>query len=148
MSEAISDPKAVADLLRAAEAHLFTAANRRPIDLTLGWKNSFTEEAGVYVIFDKAKPVYIGEGKNLRKRLNNLRQTRQHVLNWHLGRDLFSERPDYNRANSRTKHCDAIEHELKQAMRKLKVCVMPVPAGRKIVEDYLILKYEPKYNKR
>ncbi len=144
----INDPRAVADLLRAAEAHLFAVANRKSVDLTLEWKNSFTEEPGAYVIFDGDKPVYIGEGANLRKRLNNLRQTRQHVLNWHLGRDLFSTRPDYNKANSRTKYSEAIERDLKQEMQKLKVCVMPVSEGRKIVEDYLILKYKPKYNKK
>lgn len=144
----INDPKAVADLLRAAEARLFTAAYRKPIDLTLDWKNSFAEEAGVYVIFDKAKPVYIGESANLRKRMDHMRYTYRHVIRWHLGHDLFSDRPDYRKANGKTKYSDPIERDLNDAMRKLKICVMPVPVGRKIVEDYLILKYDPRYNQK
>ncbi len=61
------DPKAVAQMLADAERHLFSDSNKRAMELTLDWKNSFAKEAGVYVIFDEVAPLYVGESANLQK---------------------------------------------------------------------------------
>ena len=140
------DPKAVAQMLADAERHLFSDSNKRAMELTLDWKNSFAKEAGVYVIFDEVAPLYVGESANLQKRMGHLRHTYHYTFRRSLGHELYSSRPDYEKATSKKRFSDAIEKELVKEMQKLAVCVISIALGRKEIEEFIIQKYDPKYN--
>ncbi len=88
-------------MLADAERHLFSDSNKRAMELTLDWKNSFAKEAGVYVIFDEVAPLYVGESANLQKRMGHLRHTYHYTFRRSLGHELYSSRPDYEKATSK-----------------------------------------------
>ncbi len=74
------------------------SSDKIPIELTTQWIKGFTYSAGVYVVFQENKVVYVGETGCIRKRMNELRNTRHHTLRRIYGKLLFSKYQNYQNA--------------------------------------------------
>lgn len=122
------------------------ALPKKPMELTLEWKKSFHKQPGVYCIYDKGEMIYVGETENLQNRMNQLRNSRHHVLRRTLGELLYSSRKNYEKATTIKKFSDDIEIDLEEYMKEnLSVSYIRVDLGRKELEEYVMrLKEEPK----
>lgn len=120
--------------------------DRKKVELTLEWVKDFEPGAGVYVIFEKGKPIYVGETKSIPDRMNDLRKTYNHTLRRSIGAAKFSALPGYVKASSHKKFPDEIEKKLDAAMCRLEVKALTIGFGRKEVEEYLIKAYDNLYN--
>ena len=132
---------------KRAEAHLI---GRRELRQNLSMLDSayllFPEAPGVYCIFDGDVLVYVGETGDLRGRMRDLKETRNHTFRRNLGTKLFKDRDDFAPASASTCFPSALEVELSQYMGKqISVCGMVVHFGRKEIEEYLIATHRPTF---
>jgi hypothetical protein len=117
-------------------------------ELTLDWKNSFKNGPGIYVVKIKDEIVYAGETSNLRKRMNDMRNTMHHTLRRNIGNEKFIDENGFQVATSRKRYIDSIETKLENFMRNnLLVYTLSLDLGRKELEEYIIeINGKPKYN--
>jgi excinuclease UvrABC nuclease subunit len=54
------------------------------------WSSNFPAQAGIYMIFDKEKLVYIGETANLKDRMKEVKRTYNHSFRRKLGKFLIN----------------------------------------------------------
>ncbi len=112
------------------------------------WIGEFPDEPGVYAVFREALLIYIGETASIRKRMRDLRDTRNHTLRRKIGKEL-AHHPEFIHATASKKYPDEIERLLTETMRTtLTVAVLPVFFGRKELEEYVIRRLCPSYNKK
>lgn len=143
----------ITNYLEGLEQKLIAKSNRQPIDLDLPWiktlKNLNT--SGVYLFFEDNKPCYVGETGNLKKRMNDLRNTKNHTLRRNFGHKYFFNHNEFFKATSKLSFNPEIEILLEKLMNeKLSVSLLPVEFGRKEFEEFICSKYEllNKYNLR
>lgn len=141
-------PEIVIKLLAEYEGALLTLENRIPIELNIDWVNRLPKGAGVYVIFDYQSTVYVGETGSLRGRMRDLRDTRNHTLRRSVGATKFTELNGYEKATSSKKYASHIEKLLDEVICKMYVKLIEVDFGRKEIEEHLIAKHNPVYNRR
>jgi hypothetical protein len=111
------------------------------------WLKQFSQNPGVYCIFEGSELIYSGETGSLRGRMRDLLDTRNHTLRRQLGNTKFGKHPSYRAASSRSKFPEEIEKLLTTIMLdKLKVKALPVSLGRKEIEEHVIDQKSPKYN--
>lgn len=104
---------------------------------------------GVYAIFEVEELVYVGETGNLAGRMIDLTDTRNHTLRRTMGAVLFAGCTGFETATSSRKFPSEIETQLRAHFEsKLSVALLPMSIGRKEVEEYMINKFSPKYNKK
>jgi hypothetical protein len=119
------------------------------IDLTRAWASDFPSVPGVYIFRDKKKIVYVGETGNLRGRMKDMVDTRNHVLRRNIGNKLYCEIRGFESATARRKFNDTIEDILNSHIRKnLTVCCMKVDLGRKELEEKIQNEFKPEYNQK
>jgi len=125
---------------------------RRPkisVELTRNWTKHFTKEAGVYVLFEKNKLVYVGESGSVKGRMTDLLDSRHHQVRRNIGRIHFSKIRGFKDANSRKKFPKHIELKVNNWLKKrTKISFLPVPLGRKELEEKIIKDFNPKYNNK
>lgn len=115
---------------------------RFPILLTTEWASTFPKKAGVYIIRENDKILYIGETGYLLGRMKDLVDTRNHSFRRTLGELKFSNEPTYYKATTSKKYSNEIELRLNEYITQhLTVSTLEVPFGRKEVEEYLIEKH-------
>lgn len=113
------------------------------------WPKQFSTSAGVYVFFENGKICYVGETGCLRKRMNDILDTRNHTIRRNIGTQHFCHFEDYEKAGPSKKYSENIEKLLnKMICKNLQVSVLPINFGRKEFEEYLFSKYKPDYNLR
>jgi hypothetical protein len=114
------------------------------------WKNTFPNNAGAYgIYFDGDEPVYVGESGNLRKRMNDMFDSRNHVFRRSYGTQLFSDRENYRPASSRKQFPPELELDLNVEMeRYVRVYCISLFFGHKEIEEHLIEHYKPRFNHR
>ena len=92
--------------------------------------------AGVYALYRGRRIIWVGESGSLRKRANDLYQTRNHSFRRVLGEKLFSKRLDFERATTTKQFSPDIEAALTYFMEhRLSFVVAPVSIGRKEIEE-------------
>ena len=128
------------------EKKIFSKENREKILLTIEWKNQFTTKPGVYIIFEKRKIIYVGESGSLCGRMNDLRRTVNHTFRRTIGAVRFSNIVGFQKATSKKKFPAHVEQLVTKYICGLKIAVLPIEFGRKEIEEYLILKYQPLCN--
>ena len=124
---------------------------KQSIKLSREWiKRKFQSEPGVYIVFEHGKLVYVGETGNIRKRIRDLLDTRNHTLRRSIGKRHFAEETGYKDASSSRKFPEHIERKIIDYMEKnLKICALPINVGRKELEERIQDKYRGKlYNQR
>lgn len=134
------------------KAHLLSDANWRDVMLTRDWANgNVPDDAGVYVFKMNNDLVYVGETGNLRKRMLDMLDSRNHVLRRTLGKLLFEGRTDFTPATTSAKFCDEIEKLLDDhIVSSMQVSWQVVPFGRKEIEESIFdeIDIEIRLNKR
>lgn len=105
----------------------------------------FPNKAGVYSVFEQCELIYIGESGNLKKRLRDLRNTKNHSLRRKLGEKLYSQLKSYFPASSKESFPDTIEDKLTNYMEQnLFILALPTNACRKEIEEQAVKKYKKK----
>lgn len=137
--------------LEELERRLFDKTNRRPIALDLPWINSLEHlsTAGAYLIFEDETPCYVGETGNLKKRMNDLRNTKNHSFRRSMGHKHFGGHAEFFKATSSKSFHPDIEILLRnRIMENFRVSLVPVKLGRKELEEHICNKYGlmDKYN--
>jgi hypothetical protein len=117
-------------------------------ELTLEWKNSFDNGTGVDVIKIKDEIIYAGETSNLRKRMNDMRNTMHHVVRRNIGNERFANEEGFQVASAKRRFTDVIENKLEKFMiDNLLIFTLPLELGRKELEEYIIeVNNKPRYN--
>src|SRR5680860_1129214 len=144
----------VQDYLNGLERILFEIDKLRPVSLSREWVNSLKKDfngPGVYVFFEEGKPCYVGETGNIRKRMNDIRNTLNHSLRRKFGHKHFNEHPEFHGSSSKRKFHASIEALLDELMIKnLQVSMLLVDLGRKELEEHICEKYRllERYNIR
>jgi len=124
-------------------------STRHKIELTRSWASQFPPKPGVYIFRLGDTIIYAGETGNIRGRMKDLVDTRNHTLRRSIGTKLYSNRPDFTKPSSRNRFCDAIETELNLYISSgLTLSFLPVDLGRKELEEKLIEIHAPEYNNK
>jgi len=125
------------------------AIKPQKIGLSAAWCNTFKAEPGIYLFRDKKKIVYVGETGNLCGRMNDVRRTVNHTFRRNIGNTIFSHIEGWEKATSKKRFIDTIEEMVDEHFkRNLTVAVLSVPLGRCELEEFIINKYNPEYNKK
>jgi hypothetical protein len=136
------------DELASAEFQLLKRPEvRRRFGLNELWTCLFENQPGVYTIFVDDLFVYVGETGNLKGRMRDLRQTRNHTFRRSLGETLFHTRPGFEFATKKKNFPDHIEKELDAYMcEHIFVASIHVVFGRMEIEESLIQNHKPSFN--
>jgi hypothetical protein len=112
--------------------------NWQAVTLTRQWTNQIPSEAGVYVLKENEKIVYVGETGNLKGRMNDLLDTRHHTVRRTIGEKLFSKKEGFIKATTKTKFPDHIECLVNEHIcENLKIAYLVVQLGRKELEEFI-----------
>ena len=134
--------------LQCMENYFFCSSNWQRVKLTMEWAKSFPAEAGVYILFHKRKPVYVGETGRISGRMSDLRNTKNHTVRRSIGKERFSNCAGYKRAKPKRDFPEHIEKLVEGVLCEFYVCAKPVNFGRKEIEEHFVSKCCPKYNQR
>lgn len=106
------------------------------IELKRAWASDFPAFPGVYIFKDNSKIIYVGETVNLRGRMKDMIDTRNHVLRRNIGNELYRGVEGFEPATARKKFNEVIEDMLnKHITRNLTVSWIKVELGRKELEE-------------
>ena len=128
------------------ETHLFCRSNWQKVELTSSWAKMFPDEAGVYILFHKSKPVYVGETGKISRRMKNMLDSRQHTVRRSVGQEQYSKIDGYQKASSSKKFPEHIEILVEKFICEFSICAKVVKFGRKEIEEYILKNYNPRYN--
>lgn len=137
----------IEEYLLKLENKLIIESDRKKIELTRDWANSFPNQSAVYIIREDEKICYVGETGSIRGRMNDILNTKNHTLRRNLGSSHFSEHPNYEKATSKKSFPPEVELMLNDRIQNhLTISYIVVDLGRKELEERLYAKLDPKYN--
>lgn len=141
--------KQIEDYLEDMESKLTkTQSRERPL-LTKDWVERQPSGSGVYVAFENHQIVYVGETGDIRGRMGDLMDTRNHTLRRSIGRVNFSNEDGYNEATTSRKFPSHVEEKVDSWLKlSIEIAVLPMKLGRKELEEKIYRKYKPKYNQK
>jgi len=142
------DNETIQQEIERIEEHLFNSENWIELKLTRQWAKSFSNDSGVYMLFEDGKLVYVGESGSLAGRVTDMLNSRHHTVRRALGELRFKDVPDYKKATSSIKYPDHIEKMVEETMKGFKISVLPIPFGRKEFEEYIESKHKPELNRK
>jgi len=129
------------------EYNLIVAAKKQKPELTRIWANTFPNSAAVYIFREEGEICYVGETGNLRGRMNDILNTKNHSLRRNLGKSIFLNHVDYIHATSKVSYPANLEELLNERFRtKLTISFLEIGLGRKELEERIFGKFKPKYN--
>ncbi len=137
--------------LKRLHKTLLSVNNHRKILMTSEWTKLAPSSAGVYVLIENKKIIYVGESGNLRGRMKDLLDSRHHIVRRTIGKKYFSNIEGFKEASNRLKFPQHIEELVnKHICHQLYMSYLEVPLGRKELEEYIHNKIstENKLNKR
>lgn len=111
------------------------------------WYDEAPSCAGVYLIWKENILVYVGETSNIKKRMRDIQDTKNHTLRRKIGRKHFSNEQGFLPATSSHKFPNDIERKITHYMKEhFEVTYIPLHLGRKEVEEYFLRLKQPTYN--
>ncbi len=125
--------------------------NWQDVVMSRQWTKKIPSDAGVYVLSENGKIVYVGETGNLQGRMNDLLDSRHHTVRRTIGERLFSKHDGFTKATTKAKFPDHIEHLVNDHICcNLKMACLVVPLGRKELEEFIesSISKELRLNKR
>ena len=137
--------------LEAQRNKLLQEGNWQQITLTRQWAKQAPNEAGVYVIKEGDNLIYVGETGNLRGRMGDLLDSRNHCVRRTLGERLFIVRDGFHKATASLKFPPDIETLLNTHISNhLSIAYLTVPLGRKELEELIDKELDVRFrlNKR
>jgi GIY-YIG catalytic domain-containing protein len=140
----------VDEYFTACEQALLDVTNRTAITFDKAFKISIPPEGGVYVIFFGGAPFYVGETTSIRQRLaGHMRNPENHVMALKLARLLHDQAHGVGTAGSTRKFSEIHKRATRTWIAtNLQVAFLAMPIGRKELEERLIAKHTPEFNKR
>ncbi|OPC25366.1 hypothetical protein BAX95_00185 [Elizabethkingia meningoseptica] len=139
----------IEEYLIKLENELLNNSEKKKIELSRSWANSFPNEAAVYIFREDGEICYVGETGSIQGRMNDILNTKNHTLRRNLGNHYFSELPNYEKPSSRKGFCEEIEILLNEKIiTDLTVSYILVDLGRKELEERLFAKFPLKYSKK
>jgi excinuclease UvrABC nuclease subunit len=118
-------------------------------ELSSNWVNGFPNKPGTYVAFEDGKLVYVGETGSIRGRMRDLLDSRHHTLRRNIGKHNFSREKDYKDATTKKKFPKHIEEKVDLWFKeKITISILTTKLGRKELEERLVKKHNPIYNKK
>lgn len=124
--------------LEAQRNKLLQESSWQQIILTRQWAKQAPNEAGVYVIKEGDNLIYVGETGNLRGRMGDLLDSRNHCVRRTLGERLFNARNGFYKATASLKFPPDIETLLNTHIsNNLYIAYLTVPLGRKELEEFI-----------
>ena len=137
------------EYLQLLTNRLLTKCTHQKIQLNRAWAAAFPSAPGVYLFQYKGKIIYVGETGNLRGRMKDMLNTKNHTLRRNIGNKLYCSIKGFQQATSRRSFIAVIEDMLNTHIQThLTVCCMPVPLGRKELEEKIQKELSPEYNKK
>ena len=138
----------IEDYLSKLENELLNG-NWRTFENSINWAEQFPSAAGVYAVKDEGIICYVGESGNIKKRMRDLLDTRNHSLRRSIGGARFAGQEGYEIATPSRKFPPRFEEELNRVLEdNFEVSAIEVPIGRKELEERMVEKLKPKYNTR
>jgi predicted GIY-YIG superfamily endonuclease len=108
--------------------------------------NNAPSKAGIYIIREEDGFIYIGETSNIKKRMMDLKQTRNHTFRRKVGKRFFSSDKDYSVADSKKRFSLTIEEKITEHCKNTyTISFVPLAIGRKEVEEYFLLDPNPPF---
>jgi len=127
----------IQEIVSSVENQLLTNPKIK-FDFDKKWSSNFSEEPGVYAVFNKDKMVYVGESANLKERMKEVKRTYNHSFRRKLGKHLY---PDSIIAKG--KFPPDIEEALnKYYIQNIYFTFVVVSFGRLEIESRLMHKYK------
>jgi len=132
------------------EQFLLDVANRIPITFDAPFKRVVPTGGSVYVFFINGVPFYVGETTSIRQRLGgHMRNPENHVMALKLARLLHDQIHGVGSAGSTRKFPEPHKQSTRAWIEtNLQVAFLQMPIGRKELEELLITKHSPEFNKR
>jgi excinuclease UvrABC nuclease subunit len=137
--------------LNQQRQELLKKDNWSNVTLTRGWTSFIPSKAGVYVLRHNNELVYVGETGNLRKRMNDLLDSRHHTLRRTIGQRFFGNHKKFIPATTKRKFPLEIEALVNEHIsQNLEIAYLSVSLGRKELEELIEqeIRNEIKLNKR
>lgn len=124
--------------LEALREQLLDDNNWKQIVLTREWARSAPNDAGVYALKRGEQLIYVGETGNLRGRMLDLLDSRQHSVRRTLGARLYGDQEGFVKATASSKFPPQFEQLLNEYITSnLMVAYVVVPIGRKELEEFV-----------
>lgn len=124
--------------LLSLQRELLVSENFKSITLSRSWANEAPYDAGVYVLKENDTIVYVGETGNLRGRMRDLLDSRNHIVRRTIGVIFYSDHIAFKKATSSEKFPAAIEALINDHIcSKLKISYIAVDLGRKELEELI-----------
>ena len=86
--------------------------NWKLIEFSKDWLMTFETDAGVYAVREEGQICYVGETGSLRKRMNDLLDTRNHSLRRTIGNKKYVDKEGYQAGTASKKFPIKFEEEL------------------------------------
>lgn len=137
--------------LETLKSQLLHEKNWQQIIMTRSWTQRIPEEAGVYVMKENEKIVYVGETGNLHKRMLDLLDSRHHTVRRTIGEKFFFDTEGFIKATTRIKFPEHIETLVNDHIcTKLSLAYLEISLGRKELEELIEsnIEAEIRLNKR
>lgn len=135
--------------LKSLAKKLLSECQAETVLLSRAWASNFPPMPGVYVFKDRKKIIYVGETGNLRGRMKDMIDTRNHVLRRNIGNRLYLKVKGFEVATARKRFIDVIEDMLDNHIREnLTICYIIVKLGRKELEEKIQIDFNPEYNQK
>jgi len=90
------------------------------------WKEIFPNHSGVYVIWEKEQPIYVGETSGLKSRMSDIMRPINHA---------------FTKKISNSKKIFDLKELRKFMLENYKLSYIEVDLGRSEIEEYLILRW-------
>lgn len=124
--------------LKSQRSKLIRVGNHRKILMTREWTKLAPETAGVYVIIENKKIVYVGETGNLRGRMTDLLDSRHHTVRQTIGKKHYSKVKGFKPASSKKKFPPHVENLVNDHIcKRCYMSYLEVPIGRKELEEFI-----------
>lgn len=137
----------IEEYLVRMENDLLNNVERRNIELSRNWANSFPKEAAVYLFRENGEICYVGETGDMQGRMNDFLNTKNHTLRRNIGNMHFYEHAGYEKPSSTKGFCEEIEELLNTTIiTDLRVSYIITHLGRKELEERIYEKFAPKYS--
>ncbi len=132
----VMDKSAIDQYLEGLKTQLLNKDNWKQIVLSRNWARLAPNEAGVYVLRRGEQSLYVGETGNLRGRMLDLLDSRQHSVRRTLGARLYGDQEGFVKATPSRKFPPQFEQLMNEYITSnLMVAYVVVPLGRKELEE-------------
>ncbi|MEM9560232.1 MAG: hypothetical protein AAF995_07985 [Planctomycetota bacterium] len=134
----------------ACESDLLAAENQMQIRFGAQFAVTIPRSGGAYLFHFQDRVLYAGETTSLRQRLAvHMRNPENHVLILKIARQLYDWEHGHGASGNRRRFDEAHKERSRQWVEQhLSVSFRQMRIGRKELEEFLVERHQPEFNKR